>query len=103
MLASLTSDVTTRAPYNLTLKCWGENSKGQLVDGTTTSSDTPVTQSSTAYTSILDITTGWKFTCIINQMENILCRDNYNKVLGFAGTNSYYTSLIRQQETELII
>ncbi len=67
------------------LKCWGDNSKGQLGDGTTTSSNSPVLV--TDISSAIGITTGYQLSCAILSSGDVRCwGDNRYGQLG-NGTN----------------
>lgn len=53
-------------------KCWGLNSSGQLGNGTTTNSSTPVTTSVTI-PNVVAITAGWAHTCTIDTTGAVKC------------------------------
>ncbi|MBV7333893.1 hypothetical protein KFU94_37805 [Chloroflexi bacterium TSY] len=62
-------------------KCWGENGFGQLGNGTTVSSSTPVDVSGLT-NGIKMIATGWQHTCAVTNDDGVKCwgRNNNNQL-----------------------
>ena len=66
-----------------TLKCWGDNSEGQLGDGTNTNSNSPLSVSSGSNT----ISLGGSHTCTLDNFNALYCwGDNSEGQLGIGST-----------------
>ncbi len=57
--------------------CWGLNAQGQLGDGTTTNSTTPVYVSMPAGLGVAEISAGWKHTCAVATNGSVYCWGNH--------------------------
>jgi alpha-tubulin suppressor-like RCC1 family protein len=62
---------TCALKYNGSVWCWGNNSYGQLGDGTQQNHSTPVRVQNLS--GIVNITSGWRETCAIDQMGYLWC------------------------------
>jgi Regulator of chromosome condensation (RCC1) repeat len=73
------------------VRCWGDNSNGQLGDGTTTDRSTPVSVSSLGGTAVA-IVAGWEHTCAVLSGGSVRCWGrNYNGQLGDGSTTDCST------------
>ena len=54
-----------------TIKCWGDNSNGQLGDGTNTSTSVPTTV--TGISTATQVATGWGHSCALLSDATIKC------------------------------
>ncbi len=54
------------------VKCWGDNSEGELGDGTTDDSLEPVPVSGLG-TDVVGISTGWRHTCALTEVGGVKC------------------------------
>ena len=72
-----------------TVRCWGDNTNGQLGNGTTTQSSTPV---ATSVTNAVDVAVGYDHSCAVNASGRIFCwgRNNYGQ-FGNGTTNNSTT------------
>jgi alpha-tubulin suppressor-like RCC1 family protein len=66
------------------VRCWGNNSRGELGDGTTNDSDLPVVAN---VTDVESVAAGVEFTCAIHSNRTVSCwGDNFYQNLGAAAT-----------------
>jgi len=59
--------------------CWGLNSMGQLGDGTTDNSTTPVTVSMPTGLGVAEISAGWIHTCAVATNASVYCWGNHGE------------------------
>lgn len=78
--ASLTSGTLSDFFCGLTSSgeawCWGQNSNGQLGNGTTTDAQTPVQVNPVASRTYSAISTGWDFACAVTNLGEAYCWGN---------------------------
>ncbi len=72
------------------VKCWGDNSDGQLGDGTTESSDVPVDVVGLG-TDIVEVSAGGGQTCAVNTAGGVTCWGNNTN--GECGSDDFYWTL----------
>ena len=67
---------------DLSVKCWGQNSNGQLGDGTTTDSSIPV-HAAMSGEDVISVSAGSYHTCAIMEGRSVMCwGDNWNGQVG---------------------
>ena len=76
---------TTGIDEGGTVQCWGDNSNGQLGDGTTTGSNIPVDV--TGITTATAIVTGFEHTCVLHEGGTVQCWGNNSSGQLGDGTN----------------
>jgi alpha-tubulin suppressor-like RCC1 family protein len=82
--------VTTDGSFSGMVKCWGDNSYGQLGDGTTTSRSLPGSISSSAQAAA--ISAGGKHTCALLTTSGVTCWGNNGEGQLGDGTTTQHTS-----------
>ena len=80
--------ITNPTSYDANVRCWGLNTDGQLGDGTTTNSNSPITTTSTGGYAAESLDLGALHSCAVNTNDAVYCwGDGSEHQLGDGSTN----------------